>query len=960
MTAPTIQQPRRPQEEGLRDHIRRRRAALAGFLEQGATLALEGDLLRVIPLNDIYIRYLNDNRASIGALASEFYGRPIRVEVAIVANGDGAEPAQSPNRCEEATPTPKPKALPPVLDAIPTRLTARAQWVLWRYVWDAKGKGGGKWTKPPFQPNGALASSTNPETWSSFETVVAAYQRGGWEGIGYALAPDDLLFGVDIDHCYDPATKTVAPWAQGLLELVASYTEISPSGTGLRVFAQGALPDTGHKKGGLGPDGTGVLEVYDKGRYLTVTGHHLPGSPATIIACQPALDELLAKYFPKPEPQKPRRANTETLNLDDSVILDIARRAKNGSDFSALYDRGDLSAHHDDHSAADLALLHHLLFYSQGNTAQAERLFSSSALGERSKWDRSDYRARTIDKALSGMTEFYAPSVRDEFEITGNDEENAERARAHADYEPSRNGQGSAKNGAGKGLRAKIEIPEWPDPDPLIPPLPDVLEITDDLIPEPLRAWASDIAEYAGAPLAVPYAAIMAELSSVIGRKIGIRPKRHDLDFIVAPVIWSLVIGASGMLKSPPMNSAMRPLRRLAVDSSRNFISAHPMWEEEHRAWEKRKSLAESKEQEFKEPEPEEPTERRYIVNDSTVQKLGMIVKENPNGFLFYRDEFSAFFRGLERKGHETDRQFFMEAWHGTKAFSYDTLSRGSVHLPPLFIAMTGSITPGPLTAYMRDVFGEGREDDGLMQRFQLAVWPDPLKSGVGKDTPRNDSTYPKVLELFRTLDNMLVRDRLDPQIDPHDPDGMPYVGFSAAAQEIMNQYFRELDEKSRDIDEHPALTSHFAKYKSLLPALALIHHLCEHAGGKATSKPVSLEAITVARKTCKVLATHALRVYSPLSRRRPSERKADALYKKILKGEIAGPIKTREIQRAHPTIFENAEIIEAALTDLAKRGVVAPRPLSTGARRGPQKTTVYDINPRVLRGQQNDRAGTR
>ena len=69
----------------LRDHIRARRAALAGFMEQGASLALDGDLLRVIPRNDIYIRYLNDNRASIGELASELYGRKLRIEVSVPA-----------------------------------------------------------------------------------------------------------------------------------------------------------------------------------------------------------------------------------------------------------------------------------------------------------------------------------------------------------------------------------------------------------------------------------------------------------------------------------------------------------------------------------------------------------------------------------------------------------------------------------------------------------------------------------------------------------------------------------------------------------------------------------------------------------------------------------------------------------------------------------------------------------
>ena len=104
----------------LREHIRARRAALAGFMEQGASLALDGDLLRVIPRNDIYIRYLNDNRASIGELASELYGRKLRVEVSLnggaaVATGGAEAPptataavAPSPAAGQTATPMPVP------------------------------------------------------------------------------------------------------------------------------------------------------------------------------------------------------------------------------------------------------------------------------------------------------------------------------------------------------------------------------------------------------------------------------------------------------------------------------------------------------------------------------------------------------------------------------------------------------------------------------------------------------------------------------------------------------------------------------------------------------------------------------------------------------------------------------------------------------------------------------------
>jgi hypothetical protein len=86
----------------LREHIRARRAALAGFMEQGASLSLDGDLLRVFPRNDIYIRYLNDNRASIGELASELYGRKLRVEVSLNSGVGAATNASSTAGTERA------------------------------------------------------------------------------------------------------------------------------------------------------------------------------------------------------------------------------------------------------------------------------------------------------------------------------------------------------------------------------------------------------------------------------------------------------------------------------------------------------------------------------------------------------------------------------------------------------------------------------------------------------------------------------------------------------------------------------------------------------------------------------------------------------------------------------------------------------------------------------------------
>jgi primase-polymerase (primpol)-like protein len=155
----------------------------------------------------------------------------------------------------------KPTALQVVPANIPEELRERDQWVTWRWWWDAKRD---KWTKPPLTVLGYNASSTNPQTWATFQAVIEAYQTGRFDGIGYVLAPTDSYVGIDLDHCVDPDTGEIESWARGIFNEMDSYTERSPSGTGLRILVRGKLPGTGHKKGNI--------EIYDRARYVTITG----------------------------------------------------------------------------------------------------------------------------------------------------------------------------------------------------------------------------------------------------------------------------------------------------------------------------------------------------------------------------------------------------------------------------------------------------------------------------------------------------------------------------------------------------------------------------------------------------------------------------------------------------------------------------------------------------------------
>lgn len=150
------------------------------------------------------------------------------------------------------------RPLTPVWEAIPDPLTCIHQWVNWRYALAS-----GKWTKVPYQPDGSAASSTDPATWSSFEYVQIAYEGRAFDGVGYVLAADDPFVAFDFDHCVEDG-RIIDPKVVGYVALLDSYTEITPSGTGLRVIVRGKLVGQDRKQGNY--------ECYDDKRFVTITG----------------------------------------------------------------------------------------------------------------------------------------------------------------------------------------------------------------------------------------------------------------------------------------------------------------------------------------------------------------------------------------------------------------------------------------------------------------------------------------------------------------------------------------------------------------------------------------------------------------------------------------------------------------------------------------------------------------
>jgi primase-polymerase (primpol)-like protein len=168
--------------------------------------------------------------------------------------------------------------------SIPEALRDLPRWACWRY----EGENG----KPSFIPStDRYASPTDPKTWGALTRAWNARDR--YDGLSFALDERDGLVGIDLDDCRDDSSGAIQPWALEIVRSLDSYTEVTPSGKGLRVFVRGHIPVNHRKK----IDG-GEIEVYSKSKFLSVTGHRLEEYPETIENRQAALDALYAKYWP--------------------------------------------------------------------------------------------------------------------------------------------------------------------------------------------------------------------------------------------------------------------------------------------------------------------------------------------------------------------------------------------------------------------------------------------------------------------------------------------------------------------------------------------------------------------------------------------------------------------------------------------------------------------------------------
>lgn len=277
---------------------------------------------------------------------------------------------------------------------VPEQLKAFPRWVTYKI----EHKDGRK-TKIPYNPNtGERAKAGQPRTWGRFEEAVSALNTGKYDGIGFEFHKDGFV-GIDFDNCIE--NGVLNEWVSSWVARFNSYVEYSPSGTGVHIICEGELPGKAIKR----PE----AEMYDCGRFFTVTGKEY-GLTRPLREAQEAINALYEEITPKKQ-NKPVQTSTTAVSLEDSKLLEIAEKAKNGSTFTKLY-QGDWQGLYKSQSEADIALCNMLAFYTGKDHMQMDRLFRSSGL-MRDKWDRKQngttYGAITIQNSIDCCTEVYNP-----------------------------------------------------------------------------------------------------------------------------------------------------------------------------------------------------------------------------------------------------------------------------------------------------------------------------------------------------------------------------------------------------------------------------------------------------------------------------------------------------------------------------------------------------------------------
>jgi len=402
----------------------------------------------------------------------------------------------------------------------------------------------------------------------------------------------------------------------------------------------------------------------------------------------------------------------------------------------------------------------------------------------------------------------------------------------------------------------------WGSLQPINTSLPPVEAFIPEMLPSALRGYVYDIAERQQSPADFVAVSALCGLAAIIGNGVRVAPKQHD-DWQIVPNLWGAIIGRPSAMKSPAMQAALAPVYAIQDDMRNNWKQQKKQAEidaalENLDVKERKKKAAKAVKNGDREAareilndivadEKHEASTQRLVVNDATVEKLGELLNENPRGLLLVRDELAGFLSKMESDDYQSDRAFYLEAFNGDGQFTYDRIGRGTVHIRNATLSMIGGIQPSRIAPVIRNALS-GKGDDGLIQRLQMAVWPDDVKDWKWTDRHPSHDARQAYETVFRSLYE-------NPLGTPENP---LVMRFSPDAQELFREWMQEIQTEARNGKISASLESHILKMPKMVATLALVFELV--AGGRFE---IGVAAISMALGWAEYLSSHARRLYT-------------------------------------------------------------------------------------------------
>jgi len=494
---------------------------------------------------------------------------------------------------------------------------------------------------------------------------------------------------------------------------------------------------------------------------------------------------------------------------------------------------------------------------------------------------------------------------------------------------------------------------DWPKPEEIRDELREVKSLSDGMIPGPLRDWLVDVSFRMQCPIDFVAASAMVVTGAIVGAGCGIRPKQKD-NWLVVPNLWGGIVGRPSTLKTPSLTEVMKPLARLELEARQEYDCRIDIYEADKEVYKamrealkadmlttakgtskKGKTMDELRNALTDLAEPAAPVRRRYKTNDSTIEKIGELLNDSPRGMLLFRDELVGLLVNWDREDRQQDRAFYLESWNGYGSFTCDRIGRGTTDTDNLCISILGGIQPAKLTGYLYQA-ADNLKNDGLIQRFQLLVYPDEPANWKNVDEWPDLNAKNRAFDIFGAL---AEANFVKWGAELGEGENIPFFHFDREGQMIFNDWLEDLQRKLKE-EDNPVIEEHLTKYRSLMPSLALLFHSIDIADGTAIGQ-VTERAAIMAAEWCDYLESHSRRIYGLLGD--VSTRAAAELAKRLKKGMLPDGFTLRDVYRKGWHLLDR-ELAREACCELIEAGWLR----ETISEKGKTKMT-YSINPKIF-----------